>query len=71
MFHTFVYADWSDRVRRIRNRVAPGTKVDELIHSMDARRLEYVRRHYGVNRLDPHLYDLLVNSKRHCEPPLA
>lgn len=68
VFHVFVYGEWSDRARRIRSRVAPGTKVDELIHAMDARRLEYVRRHYGVNRLDPHLYDLLVNSKKQCEP---
>ncbi len=67
VFHAFVYAGWSDRVNRVQGRVAPGTKVDELIRSMDASRLEYVRRHYGVNRLDPHLYDLLVNSNDQIE----
>jgi hypothetical protein len=67
VFHTFVYARWSDRVHRIQGRVASGTKVDQLIHSMDASRLEYVRRHYGANRLDPHLYDLLVNSKNQIQ----
>lgn len=61
-FHAFVYAGWSDRVRRIQNRMAPGSKVDQVIHSEDANRLEYVRRYQGVNRLDLHLYDLLVKS---------
>jgi hypothetical protein len=67
VFNAFVYAEWSDRVRRIQGRVASGTNVCDLIHSMDASRLEYVRRHYGVNRLDPHLYDLMINSKSQSE----
>jgi hypothetical protein len=34
---------------------------------MDEQRLEYVRRHYGENRLNPHLYDLMINSHNQCE----
>jgi hypothetical protein len=34
-----------------------------LIHSMDEERLRYVRLNYGENQADPHLYDLMVNSK--------
>jgi hypothetical protein len=34
---------------------------------MDAQRLEYVRRYYGENRLDPHLYDLMINSHNQSE----
>lgn len=62
VFHVFVYADWADRVRRVHSRLGPDADVAEVIHSMDAGRLEYVRQHYGVNRLDPHLYDLLIKS---------
>ena len=63
MFHAFVYASWTDRLRRLAARLAPGADVEEAIRSMDAKRLEYVRFHYGKNRLDPHLYDLMINSK--------
>ncbi len=63
VFHVFVYADWTDRVRRIHRRLGPDTDAAEVIRSMDAGRLDYVRHHYGVNRLDPHLYDLLVKSR--------
>ena len=36
--------------------------LNEFLHFMDDQRLEYVRRYYGENRLDPHLYDLMINS---------
>lgn len=63
VFHAFVYASWADRVRRLQSRLAPGTNVEETLRSMEAERLGYVRFHYGKNRLDPHLYDLMINSK--------
>jgi len=44
--------DWGDRVRRIKQRVEPGTDVEALICSMDSERMEYVRLHYKRNRLD-------------------
>ncbi len=67
VFHCFIYARWADRVRRIQSRVAPGTDLDELIHSMDAQRSEYIRLHYGENWLDPYLYDVMINSKGDSE----
>jgi cytidylate kinase len=62
VFQAFVYAGWTDRVRRVQARVPPGTDANKLLHAIDEQRLEYVRHHYGKNRLDPHLYDLMVNS---------
>lgn len=62
VFHAFVYARWSDRVRRVQSRVQPGTKINELLLAMDEQRIEYVRRHYGENRMDPHLYNLMIDS---------
>ncbi len=69
VFHVFVYADWNERIERVRSRYASGTDLDEVLRDMDERRLHYVHRHYGENRLDPHLYDLMVNCNNH--PQLA
>jgi cytidylate kinase len=63
VFHAFVYARWEDRVRRIQMRETHHTDVAALIHSVDKGRLQYVRLNYGENQADPHLYDLMVNSK--------
>jgi CMP/dCMP kinase len=67
VFHAFIYANRADRVRRIKERVSPGTDVDALVHSIDAERMEYVRLYYGENRLDPYLYDIMINSKNQPE----
>ncbi len=67
VFHAFIYARWEDRVRRIRQRIEPGTDVEALIRSMDAERMEYVRLYYKRNRLDPYLYDLMIDPKNQTE----
>jgi hypothetical protein len=67
VFHAFIYAHWADRVRRIRERAKPGTDVEALIHSVDSERLEYVRLYYRENRLNPYLYDIMINSKNQPE----
>jgi cytidylate kinase len=67
VFHAFIYARWEDRVRRIKQRVEPGTNVEDLIRATDAERMEYVRLHYKRNRLDPYLYDLMIDPKNQPE----
>jgi cytidylate kinase len=67
VFHVFVYAPWSERVRRVQPQLAPGVDVDETLRTMEAQRLEYVRRHFSANRLDPHLYDLMVRTRNDSE----
>lgn len=63
VFHTFVYAQWADRVRRIQMREPQVADVAALIHSVDVERFQYVHINYGKNQADPHLYDMMVNSK--------
>ncbi len=63
VFHAFLYGSFEDRVNRIKQRVKPGTDVAALIRSMDAERLEYLKLHFKQSRLDPHLYDLMIDSK--------
>jgi cytidylate kinase len=67
VFHAFIYANWEERVRKIRGRVEAGTDVSALIRSMDAQRVEYVRLNYRQNWLNPYLYDLMINSKGQSE----
>lgn len=67
VLRVFVYARWADRVHRARARVPAGADVNKFLHFMDDQRLEYVRRYYGENRLDPHLYDLMINSHNQSE----
>ena len=67
VFHAFIYARLEDRVRRVLRRVKPGTDAEALIRSMDSERMEYVRFHYKRNRLDPYLYDLMIDPKNRPE----
>ena len=69
VFHAFVYANWRERIERVRSRHDSGADLDEVLRDMDERRLHYVRRHYRENRMDPHLYNLMVNCNNN--PQLA
>jgi cytidylate kinase len=67
VFHAFIYAHWEDRVQRIKQRVQGAKDVETLVRSTDQERIEYVRLHYHQNRLDPYLYDLLMDPKNQPE----
>jgi cytidylate kinase len=71
VFQVFVYASRPDRVRRVQARVGPGTDVDKLLQTMDDQRLHYIRRYHDTDRLDPHLYDLMINAHDHSESAAA
>jgi cytidylate kinase len=62
VLHVFVYAPIEERRRRVRARLGPGADADVAMEETDRERLAYIRRHFGVNRLDFHLYHLLVNA---------
>ncbi len=61
-FHVFVYAPWAERVARIRQRLPDQKNVDDLIHSMDRQRADYIRTYFQYNWMDPHLYHLMICS---------
>jgi cytidylate kinase len=65
VFHVFVYAPWTDRVKRLRRRLVDETdaQIAAVIETRDAERARYVHLNYGCDWRDPHLYDLLVSSK--------
>ncbi len=67
VYHALIYARWEDRVRRIQTRVPPGKNVEAQIRKIDAIRLDYVRLHYGEDRFNPLLYDIMIDSKNQPE----
>ena len=65
-FHVFVYASRGERLRNLRQRLGAGTDPEQALDAVDQQRAAYVRRHYGCDWLDPHLYHLMVNADIGC-----
>jgi cytidylate kinase len=61
-FHVFIYAPWPEKVERVRRRAGAGADVEALIHTTDAERATYIRRYFGQDWKDCHLYDLMISS---------
>ena len=63
VFHVFVHAPRADRFARIRPLYADDADAEEALDHVDRDRARYVQRAYGRRRLDPDLYDLIVNTR--------
>jgi cytidylate kinase len=61
-FHVFVYGPRGQRVERIRREQGAGVDAEELTDVWDHRRQAYIRRYFGHEWTNPHLYDLMVCS---------
>jgi cytidylate kinase len=61
-FHVFVYAPREQRARRLRARLGPGADVELALDEVDRERAAYTRRYFGEDRLDRHLYHLMVDA---------
>ncbi len=61
-FHVFVYAPLEDRIRRLRERLAPHVDIERRIRAVEAGRAHYLKQHFGADWRDPHLYNLMVSS---------
>ncbi len=62
VFHVFIYASREERLRNLRSRLCEGQRLETVIETVDRERGAYVREHFGQDRLDPHLYSLMVNA---------
>ena len=60
--HVFVYAPWRERTARVQVRMG-AKNVEELVRSTDEVRGGYIRRYFGCNWKDPHLYRMMINSE--------
>ena len=63
VLHVFIYAPWTERVRRVWTRAAPNGDIEELIRATDDERARYIRLYYGCDWKDPHLYHMMLSSE--------
>lgn len=61
-FHVFVYGPRRARLEHIRREQGPIADAEALMDSWDRRREAYIRRHFGQEWTNPHLYDLMLCS---------
>ncbi len=61
-FHVFVYAPRRERIERVLVEHGPTAHAEQLMDSSDRRRVAYIRRHFGQEWTNPHLYDLMLCS---------
>lgn len=62
VFRVFVYGPLHSRIERVRREFGPEVDAEALVESGDRRREAYVRRHFGQDWTNPHLYDLMLCS---------
>ncbi len=61
-FHVFVYAPRHERIARVQRRDGPQVDAEELTDTWDRRRSAYIRRQFGQDWTNRHLYDLMLCS---------
>lgn len=61
-FHVFVYAPRRERIQRVLGEHGPTSNAAELMDTWDRKREAYIRRHFGHEWTNPHLYDLMLCS---------
>jgi cytidylate kinase len=66
VFHVSIFAGMDDRVRNLRGplrrHVPPGANPKSMAEESDQRRAQYVRRYFGEDWKDHHLYHMVINS---------
>lgn len=61
-FHIFVYAPRTERLARVRRREGLHADAEALVGRWDRARQAYIRRHFGQEWTNPHLYDMMICS---------
>ena len=61
-FHAFVYAPWQERLERARKRAPDGEHIERWVARREREREDLIRDQFECERLDPHLYHLMVSS---------
>lgn len=63
--HVQIVASLDQRVERVMTREGLGRQAAvRRVRDSDQARTDYLRRYHGINWLDPHLYDLTLNTDR-------
>jgi cytidylate kinase len=64
VFHVFVYAPCLERIARLRERLELGANIEQRIRTVDGERAKYLQQYFGKCWTNPHLYDLMISSRR-------
>ena len=61
--HVFIYSPWAERVARVQKRARENGDLGDLLQSTDRMRAKYLRRHFGCDWKEPHLYHMMISSQ--------
>jgi cytidylate kinase len=61
-FHVFAYGSRHERLKRIQKRYPTDAGCEASLDEFDQMRAAYIRRFYGCEFTDRHLYHLMINS---------
>jgi cytidylate kinase len=61
-FHVFIYAPRVERAERLRRELGPGADVEAVMDATDHTREAYIRRRFGQDWTNRHLYDMMICS---------
>lgn len=61
-FHVFLYAPREVKIRRMVSDRTPESVAIEQIEAIDRERAAFIRKHFGRDWPDHHLYDLMLNT---------
>jgi cytidylate kinase len=62
-FHVFIYAPFDDKVRRLERAGASKREAVEQIDTIDRDRAAFIKRYFGAEWPNRHLFHLMINSK--------
>jgi cytidylate kinase len=67
-FHVFVYAPYEEKIRRVRASGKNQAEAVELVNTIDAERAAFIKKYFGKEWPNRHLYHMMINSKIGDEP---
>lgn len=71
VFHVFVYGPLAERIERVRREAGPDLDPEAEIDSVDHRRNAFIRRHFGQEWTNRHLYNMMICSSMGEEAAVA
>jgi hypothetical protein len=62
-FHVFLYAPYGVKLRRLLSQGETEKDAQHLLESVDRERAAFVKKYYGKDWPDRHLYDMMLNTE--------
>jgi cytidylate kinase len=62
VYHVFVYAQYKERIIRLRTRLERGANIEQRMRIVDEERAKYLQQYYGKDWCSLQLYDLMISS---------